>query len=334
MNITTDRSLLQTRRNITLRQLRAFVAVAQTGSFSLAAESLFVTQSAVSALVKELESVLGLVLIDRSTRRLQLSSVGEDLLPIVAKVLHDLDLALTASADLRSLRQGVVRIAAPQLMSAALLPEVISAYGALHPQVRVKLLDCAVENVTARVFAEEVDIGLGPERENSSDIQAEPLFQGPFMAAFPTGHPLEARERIRWKDLARYPVIALQGQFMELLRKELHATTRNSPISLVGEVTFMSTALAMAHAGQGVALCMPYAAPLAQRYGLVMRPLYQPAINRRFYLFTRRGRTLSPAVCSFMNFLREYVETHPLLTSPAAQARSGGARSTARRRSL
>ena len=69
--------------NVTLRQLRAFVAVARAGSFTLAAENLFVTQSALSGLIRELEQSLGLRLIDRSTRRIHLSDVGRDLFPLV-----------------------------------------------------------------------------------------------------------------------------------------------------------------------------------------------------------------------------------------------------------
>ncbi len=67
--------------NVTLRQLRAFVAVADTGSFTLAAERLFITQSALSGLIKELESTLDLRLFDRSTRRLRLSDTGRELYP-------------------------------------------------------------------------------------------------------------------------------------------------------------------------------------------------------------------------------------------------------------
>ncbi|HPR08065.1 MAG TPA: LysR family transcriptional regulator, partial [Denitromonas sp.] len=122
--------------NITLRQLRAFIAVSRTGSFTLAAESLFVTQSALSGLIKELESSLGLRLIDRSTRRIQLSDTGRELYPLVGKILNDLDTVLDEVANLKALKKGTVRVAAPQLMACTLLPEVIAAYSAEHPDIR------------------------------------------------------------------------------------------------------------------------------------------------------------------------------------------------------
>ena len=82
--------------NVTLRQLRAFLAVTRTGSFTLAAESLYITQSALSGLIKELEQVLGVRLFDRSTRRIQLSEVGRGIYPLIEKSLADLDGALDA----------------------------------------------------------------------------------------------------------------------------------------------------------------------------------------------------------------------------------------------
>ena len=139
--------------NITLKQLRAFVAVARSGSFTLAAESLFVTQSALSGLIKELEQVIGLRLFDRSTRRIQLSEVGRSIYPLIDKILDDLDGVLDEVSNLKALRKGLVRVATPQLMASTLLPEVIAAFGEVHPAVEIRLVDCAVESVVSRVFS-------------------------------------------------------------------------------------------------------------------------------------------------------------------------------------
>ena len=158
--------------NVTLRQLSAFVAVAETGSFTLAAERLFVTQSALSGLIKELESSLGLRLFDRSTRRLRLSDTGLELYPQVEKILHDLDGVVSEVGNLKALRRGKVRVAVPQLLACTLLPELMAGFRAQHPGVQLRLVDCAVESVMARVFSGEVDIGIGPERAANSDIDA------------------------------------------------------------------------------------------------------------------------------------------------------------------
>lgn len=297
--------------NITLRQLRAFIAVARTGSFTLAAESLFVTQSALSGLIKELEQSLGVRLFDRSTRRIQLSDIGREIFPLIDKTLLDLDGVLDEVANLKALKKGLVRVAAPQLMASTLLPEVIAAYRAARPEIDIRLVDCAVESVVSRVFSGEVDFGIGPERDPNSDIQAEELFTLPFHAVFPPAHPLAARQEIRWAELVGYPLITLEGQFTERLSMDLHEGVRELDLAPQATVTFMSTALSMVSAGLGVTICIPYAASLVRLHGLQMRPLVAPVVPRRFYVFTRNGRSLTPAAQSFRDFVLGYIARHP-----------------------
>ncbi|HZH57475.1 MAG TPA: LysR family transcriptional regulator [Burkholderiaceae bacterium] len=298
---------------VTLRQLRAFVAVARTGSFTLAAESLFITQSALSGLIKEFESALGLRVIDRSTRRTRLSDVGRDLYPLVEKILNDLDRVMEEVEQRQALKTGVARVAAPQLMASTLLPEIVAAYAVARPAIRVKVVDCAVESVMSRVFSGEVDFGIGPEREPNSDIAATTLFRGPFMVVFPTGHPLGELEEISWRDVLRYPLTTLQGQFTERLALDLRAANRGLNFSPTHEVAFMSTALAMVNAGLGITVCISYAASLVQLYRLEMRPLRDPEVFRSFYVFTRQGRSLSPAAEDFKTFLFDFVGARPML---------------------
>jgi len=289
--------------NPTLRQMRAFVAVAKTGNFTLAAQNLHVTQSALSGLIKELEQTLEAKVIDRSTRRITLTDIGKELYPLFSQMIDDLDGALANVADHTSLKKGIVRIAAPQLLSCTLLPEAIAAYRARHPDIEVHLKDTAVEGVIARVLSGEADLGIGPEREPAPPLDARPLFEMPFALVFPKGHLLERQARVTWQDVARFPLISLQGQFTERLLDEVQAAS----LKPANEVTFMTTALAMAAAGLGVTVCMPYAAPLATLYGLVMKPLEEPVLSRRFLTYTRQGRSLSPAAESFITFLNEFV---------------------------
>ena len=293
--------------NVSLRQLRALVALARTGSFTQAAGSLHITQSALSGLIKELELGLGVRLVDRNTRSISLTEVGRSFVPLVEKTLQDLDGALASIDDLKALRKGMVRIAAPQLMACTLLPDVIAAYRAEHPGVQVRLTDCAVENVLMRVAAGEVDFGIGPERATSADITAQPLFEMPFMVVFPPGHALEPLPRIGWSDVVQHPFIALQGQFTELLTHDLHGALRDLTLRPSHEVAFMSTALSLVHAGQGITTCLPYADSLVKLYQLRMRPLLGPELRRKFQVYQRASASLAPAAAEFARFLHAQV---------------------------
>jgi DNA-binding transcriptional LysR family regulator len=296
--------------NPTLRQMRAFVALAKTGSFTLAAEFLHVTQAALSGLIKELELTLGARVVDRSTRKIALTEIGRELYPLFSKMLDDLDGAMVDIANHTKLRKGTVRIAAPQLMSCTLLPEVIAAYRRAHPEIQVRLVDCAVETVNARVLSGEVDFGVGPERDVASQVTAAVLFEMPFVLVCPKGHALAARKRVSWADLADYPFISLQGQFTERLLSDMHSSLRDVPLNPANEVTFMTTALAMVSAGLGVTVCLPYAEPLVKLHKLHMKLLHEPDLTRRFFVYTREQRSLSPAADSFIAFLFKYVEAH------------------------
>lgn len=294
--------------NVTLKQLRAFMAVSRMSSFTLAAEQINITQSALSGLIKELEDSLGVRVFDRSTRKISLSPTGAQIHDRIEKILTDLDSTLQDVTSLKELRRGVVRIAAPQLMACTLLPRVMAAFSRRHPDIALKLIDCAVESVSSRVFNGEVDIGLGPERHHNSDITASVLFELPFYAVFRPGHPLSQHDVIRWNDLMSHPLITLQGEFTDRLAIELKSIDQNKRLSPEITVNFMSSALSMVAANRHYAtICIPYTASLVKQHNLLMRPLIDPVINRCFYSMTKASRSLSPAARAFRQFLTQQI---------------------------
>ncbi len=296
--------------NVSLRQLRALAALVRSGGFTQAAVSLHITQSALSNLIKELEHNLGVRLVERTTRSIALTEAGQGFLPMVEKVLEDLDNALDSMADLKALRRGVVRVSAPQLMACTLLPEVIAAFRCEHPEVQVRLSDCAVDAVLTRVSAGEVDFGIGPERGISAEISGETLFELPFVAVYPKGHALAQLSRVGWSDAVKHPFIALKGQFAERLSLDLHGALRELTLHPSNEVTFMTTAVSMVAAGIGITACLPYARSLVHLYQLEMAPLHDPQVERKFLVYQRSAATLSPAAERFKAFLFDYVASH------------------------
>lgn len=294
--------------NVTLRQLRAFCALVETGSFTEAANSLFVTQSALSGLIRELESGLGVQVVHRSTRRVAVSEAGREFYPLARKVLQDLDGALDTMADIKALKRGVVRLAAPQLLACTVLPQAMADFAQAYPEVEVRLQDSLVEQVVARVHSGEVDFGVGPERQYGDDLVVQPLFELPFGAAFPPGHALEQARSLRWGELLQHPLIALQGEFTQRLRGDLQPHLHGASVGAVREVSFMTTAFAMVQAGLGVTTCLPYAQPLIDLYGLRWRLLESPRVLRKFFVLHRKDRALSAAAQAFAAHLQTFVQ--------------------------
>ncbi|MCS0628528.1 LysR family transcriptional regulator [Telluria mixta] len=311
--------------NPTLRQMRAFVALAKTGNFTLAAQYMHVTQSALSGLIKELEQTLGVRVVDRSTRRIALTETGNELYPLFSQMIDDLDRALANIADQAQLRKGIVRVAVPQLMACTLLPQVIAAWRTRYPDIGISLSDSPVEAVTTRVLSGETDFGIGPERDSAPQLEARELMEMPFEAVLPPDHALAKRRRLGWSDLAAHPLITLRGQFTERLLADMGRGSssgnggavdtqagnadalRELTLRPAHEVTYMTTALAMVASGLGVTVCMPYAAPLVRLHGLRMLPLDAPVLTRRFFVYTREQRSLSPAAAAFIAFLFDWV---------------------------
>ncbi|HSP85606.1 MAG TPA: LysR substrate-binding domain-containing protein [Psychrobacter sp.] len=301
--------------NISIRQLTAFISVADNGSFTRASDQMHLTQSAVSGLIKELESSLGIVLFDRTTRQLSLSAVGRHLLPQARRILNEMQLFENEASSLTSLAQGQVRLAVSQF-AASSMPAVIAQFAKEYPDISVSLLDCSAENVLEHIQNIEVDLGVGTELEfmdTEDDVSADLLYQLPFCVVMPDSHALARKSEIIWQDLIDTPLITLQGPFIEQVTAELDERIATHIQQARYKVNFMSTALEMTRQGFGITLCLPYMPEVidwVSANGLQMRPLTQPVKMRRFFIYQRSSRALSPASIAFKHFLQGYFATH------------------------
>ena len=301
--------------NISIRQLIAFISVADNGSFTRASEQMHLTQSAVSGLIKELESSLGIVLFDRTTRQLSLSVVGHHLLPQARRILNEMQLFENEASSLTSLAQGQVRLAVSQF-AASSMPAVIAQFAKEYPDISVSLLDCSAENVLEHIQNIEVDLGVGTElgfMESEDDISADLLYQLPFCVVMPDNHALAQKSEVVWQDLVDIPLITLQGPFIDQVTAELDENIASHIQQARYKVNFMSTALEMTRQGFGITLCLPYMPEVidwVSANGLQMRPLAQPVKMRRFFIYQRSSRALSPASIAFKQFLQSYFASH------------------------
>ena len=291
--------------NVSLRQLRAFVAVADSGSFTDAAKKLHITQSALSLLIKDLEGYLRVRLLDRTTRNVRLSEVGASFLPLVHGILQDLERAIGSVADLRDLKRGVARIAAPQLMSLTLLPPVLAAHRARHPGVQARIVECLMEELEAKVVSGEADLGVGPERTVGADIDVVPLMKAPVMLVCPKRHPLASARRVTWKDVVAQPFVAQRGEYSARIERDLNAWSKDLHLRPTDEVTYLTTALSLVSAGLGVTASPGHVQRLAKAFGLHMRPVVDPKMVREFCVFLPRRRVINPAAASLLEALHE-----------------------------
>lgn len=293
--------------HVTLRQLRAFVAVLETGSFSEAAKAMHVSQAALSGLIKELEGRVGVRLLDRSTRSVAPSVVGEAFEPMVRRVLADLDEALDSVTHLTELRRGLVRIAAPEPLSCTLLPQLIAMYTASHPGVDVRFEDVPIEQVLASLHEGSCDVGFGPEGVATDEaVETHVLWADPLGVALHPEDPLKDKAAVSWRDVRDRPFINYMPNFTRNVLSKVPA--RQHPLSIV-PVHRVNTALSMLKLQRGAVVCPAIAESLVHGFGLAFVPLQQPAVSWRISMFARRPSALSPAVESFLRFTREFAGT-------------------------
>jgi DNA-binding transcriptional LysR family regulator len=293
--------------DVTLRQLRAFVTVADAGSFTDAAKHLGVTQSALSLLVKDLEEGLGVRLLDRSTRRTRLSVAGMDFYPLASKVLEDLQSAIDGARELQEKQRGTVRIACTLLYAASLVAEVIAAYRRRYPAIRIHLLDSLNEQVLASVASGAADFGVAPQRPTPPELSQVPLFSDRIDLVCPADHDLARRRSVAWKDALRFPFVSLTRDFTARLQADLHATSPALTLEPVQEVAYSTTALGLVKAGFGITALPAAALSLVSSFGLAAVPVRTPVVQREVSVFTRRGQSLSPAAAGLRDFLYELV---------------------------
>lgn len=289
--------------NVTLRQLRAFRTVAEAGSFTDAAKRLHLTQAALSSLVKELESTIGIRLFDRSTRNTKLSSAGADFFPLAVKVLEDLDYALSTTIQLQELKRGNVRVACTPLYSSYLLPQVVAEFKTRFPGVNVHLLDSLNEDVLLRLASGEADLAVAPRRNYDLDITEELLFVDRFEVVCPFGHPLDELETATWEQALEFPFIAMTKGYLARLQLDLASFSSNLNLQPAYEVAFLTTALAMVKAGLGVTALPAGALTMIEHFGLRAVGIEAPAVIRQVSLFTRAGHSLPPAASELRLFL-------------------------------
>jgi DNA-binding transcriptional LysR family regulator len=294
-----------------LRQLRAFVAVYRLGKLSAAAEQLFVTQSAISVLIRQMEQGLGARLYDRTTRSLQPTQAAREALVVAERILRDVESMGSSFRDLSGLRRGRVCVAVTPTLAAFVMPPVIRRFAALYPEIRVVVDDCAPDQFMSRVIGEHVDFGIGTPEKMLADADTRTLVPDQLSLVCRPDHALAGKKAVRWTDLAGHPVITVRPGYG--IRPMIDATAAGAGISLnvVNEVSFLSTALWMTASGMGASIMPSAFATHGAEPGMVIRTLTQPRVSRDISVVTRRGRSLSAAASSFVDVMFEVLGKKP-----------------------
>lgn len=301
--------------NISIRHLRAFIEISSSGSFTRAAENLHLTQSTLTATIKQLEDQAGLKLLDRTTRRVFMTSEGSNFLPVAEKLLSDFDTAFSDLQAISTQQQGHVGIAASPSMIGRMLPEVIRTYHLRHNQIGLYLRDDNASGIEQRVLENEVDFGLGGDHSQQPELLYQPILRDRYGVIVPGTHHLADQSELYWHQICDLPQVHLtddSGTRSQLLTLQLR---NNLDLKLKGSLIEVSTPSGLAEmirAGLGISILPALAASTAAFAGLRFIPLSEPPLFREICTITRKGRSLSPAAETLLGEIVAYFNTAKL----------------------
>ena len=298
--------------------MRAFVAVAQERSFTRAAERLCLSQPALTLLIQQLERALGVRLLDRNTRSVELTDAGREFQAAVLRVLSDVDATVEGLRDLAARRRGRVSVAALPSVAASFLPEAIMRFRAGHPEVKVAVRDALAEIVVACVRSGEADLGVTMLPASTIDIATEPLFEDRLDLVCRQDDALASRPVVAWRDLVGRPLVAMTPDTSVRAMIDRSFAEVGHVTAPVFEASYMATAVAMVRCGLGVTILPSTTLPVALQSETLHRPLEQPVASRTIGIVLRRGRSLSPAAEGFAAQLRRHAAADSRLPADGA----------------
>lgn len=292
--------------NITIKQLKAFVAVAKTSSFAEACELIHLSQPALSIAIKNLEEAVGGKLLERSTRSVLLTPEGSAFFPVAQRLLGDWDTAIDDLQTLLTLRRGKLTIGAIPSFASSLLPPVLKSYRQQFPDLNVVVDDVIAEDVLVNVRSGRLALGVTFEPSDADDMFFEPLFSNHFVAVLPKGHALLAQTTISWRALQRYDVIALQKpSSMRVMIDQALIKYGESPLAPVCETHQLTTIGRMVVSGLGVSVVPDLSETQMCEMGAECRPIVEPTITRKIGVIYRKRYPLSVAAKAMVDVMKQ-----------------------------
>jgi DNA-binding transcriptional LysR family regulator len=289
--------------NINLKLLHTFLLVAEHNSFAKAAEHAHRSAPAVSMQIKQLESQLGLTLFRRTTRRVELTNEGSQLLSSARKALQEIDNGLLQLRDAVEFHNARLAISCIPTLASARLPRILAEFSKEHPRVTVFVRELGVSELQESVRKAEVDFGLGPKSPRMPGLDFRSVLDDEYYALVAPDYRSSRKRGITLKELAALPVLGLGAS--SSLQQDVNAAATGHGVNLKTHYEFaqVHTIIAMAEAGLGVAV-LPHIS-LPDKTRLKALRIIEPVLRRELGIISLRGQPLTPVAQRFAELAEE-----------------------------
>ncbi|MGH7275625.1 MAG: selenium metabolism-associated LysR family transcriptional regulator [Candidatus Rokuibacteriota bacterium] len=298
-----------------LRRLEIFAKVAELGSFSRAAEALFLTQPTVSEHIRALEDELGVQVLDRLGRGAQPTPAGRLLLDYAARMLALAREARQAIDRHQGRVSGELGVGGSTIPGEYVLPTLLGAFRAKHPEISVSLLIGSSREVSQWVEEGRVEVGVTGARPSARALHAKALMSDELVVVAPAEHAWAERKTVSLAEVRAEPLVVRErgSGSREALERALDGARLDlGAFRVVGEMGSTQAIKQAVRAGLGVSIISRRAVEDECRARqLVALPIRDLRVERAFWLVTHRDRTRSPLAQGFIAFL----ESHPLIVA-------------------
>ena len=274
--------------------LHAFLAIAERGSFQLAAAHLNLSQTALSHRMRKLESDLGLRLLSRTTREVSLTPAGLALLPKVKGTVEELADAL---ADLRlqgRSRENRLAIGCLPSIAAGHLPAILRRFREHHPDVVLRVHDNSATEIASLIDSGAIAFGITLVASHRWDFDAAVLLKDPFVVVMREGEAAGRAGSVSWADLAGVPLIRISPHTGNRMILDDALGSRRESLTWRYEVQHIATAIALVRAGLGMTVVPRLALDANDAEGLATLALRNPSVSRQIGVVTKRSAPLTP----------------------------------------
>lgn len=292
-------------KNITFRQLQVFESIARNGSFTAAAEELFLTQPTVSMQIKKLSGHIGMPLFEQIGKRIYLTDSGQELLKVsrdVAESFSNLEMKIT---DMKGIKQGKLRLASVTTAE-YLAPRLLGIFYQLYPGIKVNLEITNRERILQRIEQNMDDLYIVGQPPEDIELDITPFMQNPLVVFAPANHPLAGKSNIPLEEIAKQRFVMREpgaGTGIALSKLEKQTGTSFDIVMELGSNVAVKQAV---RGGLGISILSKYALTHDLQAGeLVILDVEHFPLDYNWCIVYPKGKQLSVVAQRFYHFLLE-----------------------------
>lgn len=294
-----------------LKQMRAFVTTVKLGTLSRAAEALFLSQPSISLQLQALERELGVELLHRSRRRINLTDAGEVLYELARPLVEGWEgLDSAFQAKVKGLPSGKLTVAAGTSTIQYLLPDLVRQYRQQFPDVQLQLANVTGKEGLALLRADEADFAVGSMLDVPNDIAWAPVYHYDPMLITPLDHPLAQKENVLLDDLSPYGLILPPQRLSTYRMVDLVFQQRQVPYHVAIEVGGWDVIKEYVAMGLGISIVTGICITDADRQRLAVRNMRSYFPQRSYGVVMRKGKFLTKEARAFVDLIRPGLLTH------------------------